>query len=531
MAKEEKEKIMEKIINFVTCPKCNSNEIAVLNDEYGMCKNCNYCIEIPKIDESIPRCSLCGSTDITELTEEIGKCNNCNYCVKLPKKESSKIDETKDNQIKVETVINSNNDNNKIVAIACPQCGSTDVKFINDDIAKCNMCNSNITIPKKNEPINVTNNIYVNNEKEDDGVEYYAIKKEFSESNFMRNVMLDFASDVRTPDDILDGTFDKVSIGYGQYLITSGEAEISYSATIGYDKKVEYQEWDGKKYVTKTRTETEWRPFSGTNKGSYTSCVVNSDNTKQSPFDHNFEHSYHSAKNTSIVPYSQVDFKTAEPLAPYNNAIKNAKLGILIECEAEAKEHLPGDRNKDFNANGISKLNSINSFVVPFYKVNFNYNNIKIENKSFAFGNFKRIGETVDTSQNMMDIVNKKTKGLDLFSIFFSICWMLIMTPIFVFTKLPSFLTLFGLLVVVIKILAFKKYKMLINEIISISQQKKHEHLTTLFNIRKYSPLTSEEHKKFSATDKKLPKTKHKLRKAGTILTIICASSSFFFAF
>lgn len=412
-------------------------------------------------------------------------------------------------------------------AIRCPQCGSTDVTMFTEDLGKCNNCDANVILPKTKEVVNVKNEFHIEQSAKKD-VSYGVIKKEYSGSDFLRKTLISIASDPRTPENILSSSFEPVKVSTEQYLMVDGDASITYSATIGYDKKIEYREWDKykKEYVKKTKTETEWQPYSGIHSGNYVECVNNVAGDKISIMENQFVLSMMSIKKGSIVDVQDVDFKAVMPEEPQLNAIERAKRKMRYSCEAEAKHNLPGDRNKDFHANGTAKINSITSLSAPVYNIDYTYSGKKIRNKAFAFGNYNRIGGTVDTSQNIMNAVNEKTKIFDIISIVgFSAVALLMLISII--AGWSGLLTLFCLPCIGWKVFTYLNFKKIINNIVQINQENKKASLISKLKQNNLAPLTSGEASAFIAKGKDLPRTKHKIRTAGTILFIVAIILSF----
>ncbi len=405
------------------------------------------------------------------------------------------------------------------VAVKCPQCGSTDITLLTEELGKCNMCASNVTLPKRNEALSVKNEFYVQ-QGADKEVSYSAIRKEFDKTEFLRNTYLSLASDARTPEDILSSEFGAVKEDCENYLLVEGDACVHYSATIGYDRKEQYEEYNKStgKYETKTKTVTDWQAFSGSHNGHYVKAVKNDGERFTSSY--GFIEALTSAKPESIVDMESVDFDIEAPKAPNPSAVEFAKEIICDACKYEAEKSLPGDRKKDFSSNGTVDVQSVESISAPIYKLDYQYENKKIENASFAFGNYLREGETVDTSQKLMDTVNEKTKTFDLISVigFASVGFIMLLVSICDWSKL---LLLLPLACIGWKIFTESNYKKLINNAVEINQELKKAALAKKLKETKLAPLTLEENEKFIATGKALTPTKHKIRTAGGVLFVI----------
>ncbi len=405
------------------------------------------------------------------------------------------------------------------IAVRCPQCGSTDITILTEELGKCNMCASNVTLPKENKVLNIKNEFYIQQGADKD-VCYSAIKKEFGETEFLRNTYLSLASDARTPENIMSSEFGAVKEGCENYLLVEGDACVQYSATIGYDRKEEYKEYNKStgKYDTKTKTVTDWQAFSGSHSGHYVKAVKNDEENATGSY--GFIGALTSAKPESIVDMGNVDFDIEAPKTPNPSAIELAKEMICDDCKYEAKKSLPGDREKDFSASGTVDVQRIDSISAPIYRIDYTYQNKKIENSSFAFGNYSREGETVDTSQKLMDTVNEKTKTFDLISVmgFAAVSFIMLLVSICDWNKI---LLLLPLACIGWKFFTASNYKKLINNTVEMNQESKKNALVKKLKETNLAPLTLEENKKFIATGKALTPTKHKIRTAGGVLFVI----------
>ena len=167
------------------------------------------------------------------------------------------------------------------VAYKCPQCGSIDITIISDELGKCNNCNASVVLPKNQKKIVVKNEFHVET-KTDKNVTYTAVKKEFNEVDFLRKAYLTISANASTPEDVLSSKFSKVQSTHENYLILDGDANINFTATIGYDRKEEYTEYNSStgKFDKKTRTVTDWQAYSGAYSGNYVRAVKNANEIK-----------------------------------------------------------------------------------------------------------------------------------------------------------------------------------------------------------------------------------------------------------
>ena len=61
------------------------------------------------------------------------------------------------------------------------------------------------------------------------------------------------------------------------------------------------------------------------------------------------------------------------PLPPSSAAINNLEREIKLLAEKDCRANLPGDRNKDFNCNGVVSLSLLQSHIAPQYILKYKY--------------------------------------------------------------------------------------------------------------------------------------------------------------
>ena len=205
-------------------------------------------------------------------------------------------------------------------------------------------------------------------------ISYFALPKQVDEKEFYAEVLTEIALDRNTPDDIfISGTFSPVKTEYRQYLLALGDADMSYSATVGYDRKVTYTEYSNGKAVQKTKTVTDWKPFSGTRKGTYTGCVKNDATKDPNCITISTASMYELFDAKHAVSMDKVSFKTTEPKTPTEATIHSAQLSVEASAHYACKSSLPGDRHRDFHCDGTTLLKRLSSHVAPLYVLDYKY--------------------------------------------------------------------------------------------------------------------------------------------------------------
>lgn len=374
------------------CKKCS----ATLPDDGLFCPICGSRADgnktCPKCDKLIPEnsifCTYCGAkvgevSNDSPVAEKESAGGVAPAVIPVPVATDAKDDNTGVEDSAVEDD-KTEEDVPTIQGIVCTQCGSGNIELISEDMGKCKNCGTQILINKQKDTNVVTNNVnvYVGENSGEKSISFYMLPKEVSANEFYANALTEIALDKNTPADIFQlAKFSPVKTEYRQYLLGKGTADMTYSATVGYDRKETYYEKqrdydrerrmnDGRQYfkdVQKTRTVTDWKPFSGTHKGEYVGSVPNGDNAKTCE-----SGDYESFCLKKAVEYS-ADSGFPAPLPPSDRAIEGVKSSIKISAEFACKRQLPGDRNKDFRADGTVELSRIESHVAPQYVLNYKY--------------------------------------------------------------------------------------------------------------------------------------------------------------
>ena len=511
------------------CPDCGGK----VSDSRKDCIHCGYVFPVTK------QCPDCG-----ESVEENAKvCPECGF----PFDENTAPDKSASNvasEVVVEPIIAPtvtnvasaptaspidpqpmNESLDETTPVVCPQCGSNDVALLSSELGKCRSCGTTVVLPKKEQQVNIVNNFVVSNNAEN-SANYYTIKRERTlNDEFIREAYVAMTQDRKTPIDISDGEFAIVKESNEQYIEVDSTANITYSATVGYDYKVTYTDYDSQgKPVQKTKTETEWKPFSGSH---VTQSTVYLGNDETSVHVAAFDVALNCAEPGSVVPYDGTDTTEAAPLPPNPASIEKAKRNVISNAEIEAERSLPGDRHKDFHASGSATVNSVKSYSAPTQNALFKYKEEEHFCTAFAFGPFMLGGTAPDDSDSIHQVVKEKTNPLFIASL--SLLGVLIALIVVAFTCPVGFVgALLSILVPACVMLAMliasiAVTKSLYTKLINRQQQAKVERTNERLCELKLAPMTDAE--KITATSKagesSLTHKKNPLRIATIALCII----------
>lgn len=161
-----------------------------------------------------------------------------------------------------------------IKGIVCTQCGATEIILIDEGFAKCKMCGAHLKIQKedKSESTIIIKHEGVTENKNEPMISFFKVKENCEMKDFTRTAYVDlFTSDVS--DEICEANFFPAKMETNHYILVNAEYELTYNASLGYDKIEKYlgtekkRQSDGtyvEELVEKERTVTDWRPTSGT---------------------------------------------------------------------------------------------------------------------------------------------------------------------------------------------------------------------------------------------------------------------------
>ena len=294
-----------------------------------------------------------------------------------------------------------------MASVICPSCGSNDVSMVSEESGICMHCRSNVVINKSKPVTNVSNEVHIHTSTAGDALMIdYVVKTEIDEAEFLRKALLVLANDKDAPADIFSSQFLPVASDYRFYANVTCDVDLTYSATIGTDRKEQYQEYDSsaKKWVTKTRTVTDWYPHSGMKKSQQEAAVALDDKSENG-----FGATLHYIKKYAAVKADAADFEAPKALLPTQAHIESAKGSCITGAEIDAKKNLPGDHHKDFSAGGSASIVKIDNYVVPEYTMDYVYHGSPHTMHSFATNGNASWGSIVSDKKNIESTVEKRT--------------------------------------------------------------------------------------------------------------------------
>lgn len=278
----------------------------------------------------------------------------------------------------------------ELIPIICPNCNSCEVNVADDGFAVCNSCGSRFVVSDDETTRNVyvTNQISIDANGQENGGNNVThvnctVEEQTSVQRFVRNACLSLARDIKTPRDVFDSSFKRIETEIEQFLCVEADVTTTYSASVGYDRKVERVDVRNGRTVTRTETVTDWTPFSGEKKGTELG-VVPLKTTSCNPMLQASRFAYWCNTEGRLMPLQDGKFAETPVTADKENyaaAMRSAEEALESDCASR----LPGDRAERFQASSVSKPCGRSATVlVPTYVMRYEYKGEKFEKRQFA---------------------------------------------------------------------------------------------------------------------------------------------------
>ena len=237
------------------------------------------------------------------------------------------------------------------------------------------------------------------------------VEKETSKEEFLRKLLIELASSFKTPVEVVKAKFGEVEESVREAIVCSSHIEMDYSASIGYDRQETYWTKE-KKYnsstkeyyyvdIQKTRTVTDWQPFCGHISGDKTAAAFNEPHSGIYDNDVIADVIKSTNDNSKIVMGDAVvDYAGLEA------AKKNCEFFLEMDIR------YPGDHHKDTTTYSNVTVEGITCYKLPYYTVEFIYNDKKYTASGFASGNPNIKTEFPSSDLNVEEQVKEATEKM-----------------------------------------------------------------------------------------------------------------------
>ena len=365
------------------------------------------------------------------------------------------------------------------------------------------------------------------------------VKKEHTKEQFLRAVMIKTASDLKTPVDVVKADFGEVKESVKEVILCGGQVESDYSASIGYDREEEYRTTERKQLsagdwytrdgvrkradysggytvdVIKTRTVTDWQPYSG-HIGGEAVCVAM-----------NGEEKYNETRLVEViksVKKENVEEKGEAAVSSYG--LKEAK----DNCRhvVEEKIEFPGDRMKDFHSNATVQVNVLECWKLPYYEVEYTYKGEKYKASDYACGDFRVEAECPPDETDIVSVASDDTKGYragmaigwSLFGILFVLsCIMIAVGKYSVWIAAAVALVV----AIILHVVSDKKYSARVRDLTENKVVLKRNELENVLSQKGYEKLTSSEESLFNAKERGDINSYVNRRKGVKVPAVLCS--------
>ncbi len=255
--------------------------------------------------------------------------------------------------------------------------------------------------------------------------EVYSVKTTVTKEQFLRQVLIELAKDGNAPLDVCTVKFGEVKERKRKILVYDAHIETEGTASVGYDREEIYYE-EEKQYdvetksyryatVKKTRTVTDWQPFSARHT-SDEACAIYNDETAKTASEADV---FRIGDVLDALEDDAVEIQAESNMKVVSEALKKA----TEFCEAWAENGItyPGDHVKDKKFNTVSTVKQLVGYELPFYEVTYTYMEKTYKADGFACGALQvwaevpQGGETLDVTGRAKEKA-KPMKNISIYS-------------------------------------------------------------------------------------------------------------------
>lgn len=365
------------------------------------------------------------------------------------------------------------------------------------------------------------------------------VKKEHSKEQFLRAAMIKLASDIETPIDVVKADFGEVKESVKEVILCTAHVESDYTASIGYDRQEQYQTTESKflsegdwytckgvqkradrsgSYqvdVIKTRTVTDWQPYSGHIGGDAT-CVAMNGSEEYS--EGRLIDVIKSTKDESVVEKGEA---IVSPVGL--KEVKENCRGVV-----ESRIDFPGDHYKDVHSNASVDVDTLECWRLPFYEAEYTYKGKKYKISDYACGDFEIEAECPPNDVNIVAVASNDTKsyrtgmiiGWSVFGLLFVLSCVLIAANVY---WMWSLATVALVVAITLHVVSDKKYFARVRALTEDNVVLKRKELENVLSQKGYERLTSAETGLFNAESKGASYAYSNKRKGVKVPAILCS--------
>lgn len=350
----------------------------------------------------------------------------------------------------------------------------------------------------------------------------YHLPGDLKEEDFFRAVLVKLALNGDTDPEVAEVKFGEVKKSFCEVVYGELHLETDATASVGYDRQEQYQEKVRKynsetrryydAYETKTRTVTDWQPFSTHWSENTMSAGLNSGDRRDTIF---------SSLTTSYALVRMVRIAKEKPeLEELQHVVGESKdssyggrhpvltgAGVDdIKSGTHAFIDYPGDHVKDIRETTDKQLLYADCYILPIYEVTFEYRGATYRAVTYGFGSVGELELEHPPAEEREDpnaVALKKTKPLKMtFVVSWILCGLAVLAQIAVFyfgIGWVGFLAIAGYVsAVVFHIIRNKKYDKIVKDMTEEFAATKRKALVSSLQKRGYPELSAREEGSFA---------------------------------
>ena len=326
---------------------------------------------------------------------------------------------------------------------------------------------------------------------------YWKVKPDIQKETHQRHALIDLASDINTPKDILDSDFGEPQLKFRQTVAMDAHVELDYFVSLGYEKTVKRQVWNKRwhEYEDRYETETEWRPHSG-NYSCNVSCIC--DNTSDPKKSKELRDVYSSLVKEDYYSPDKANFDSPEPTPPCEEAVSFVKDLCIQEAKRKCKNSF-GRETSNFSANTRTTPTALHSVTIPYYEMAYTHKEKNYVHEMFTAGNHRVSGTAPDESQKNKELIDKM--GMPMFIASIALTTIsLIMTNWFISMWIPLIFVFLATCAITCDVLLMER---IVSSQYNISLKAKKTSLSELLKKLNLAALTEAEEKLFQFKNRK----------------------------
>lgn len=393
--------------------------------------------------------------------------------------------------------------------IVCTQCGARSVSMITQDTGICDCCGTRFTIEKEHSSEPQVVIVHPAGEKQED-MGFFSVRPVWTPEQFAREAYIHLFSDPQTPQDIHKADFLPVVTEYPQFTFFLGDYSLNYTVNIGHCRKEQYIDYqtryvDGKtikEQVVKTRTVTDWTPFSGNYHRedvlTFGAVSLPEKSDKPSGFEEDevlaLRRYFAEHGSDGLECYEESGI--VERIVPPGSAdTRRAMERKAEELADDCKQTLPGDTYQNFTYSVSATAKDVDWMMVPEYALGFSYEGIYYEVRSFASEIRTRLSKAPQQNAQKEieeDLHSQKKKTLWLPMLGIAALYFL-----FLLLGIEDYVVLLVIAAIVYAVLHYKywnrRVKQATTELVKERQEEKLQHLQRLLQAKGMAPVSEEE--------------------------------------